>query len=389
MDKGKRDTLLGLVFFVALALLLWATKELSGFRLTPPQQVTIDFANARGLRAGEPVFVLGTQNGKVTDVRIRIEGAPFRVRATLELDQPVQFRDTAKITIVDASFLGGKKVNIDPGAEGTLVDSDTKVFIGSAPLGPLDSLGELVSGDGNKENLQETLAGFRKFMDTLNTSNGTVDKLIRDSKLYDDATATVESLRRSAEEIEKKQGLLGRLIHDDQLGQRADRVIEGLERVTDQLTGTSSVFGKLINDAALGEKLDTIANDIAAVAAELRGTKGALGKLINDPALGAKVDTVVDDIAKVVARLNDKDAGLLGALLNDEELRSSGKQLVEDFAEVVAKVNHGDGALGRLINDEEMGRRLDSLLKQLTRAIEDAREAAPIGTFFQVFSGSF
>ena len=42
-----------------------------------------------------------------------------------------------------------------------------------------------------------------------------------------------------------------------------------------------------------------------------------------------------------------------------------------------------------VLNDEDMGRRLDSMIRQITRAIEDAREAAPVGTFFQVFSSAF
>ena len=81
--------------------------------------------------------------------------------------------------------------------------------------------------------------------------------------------------------------------------------------------------------------------------------------------------------------------GLLGALINDETLLADAKKIFKDFAEITGDINSGKGALGRLIKDEEMGRRLDSAIRQITRAIEDAREAAPIGTFFQVFSGAF
>ncbi len=49
----------------------------------------------------------------------------------------------------------------------------------------------------------------------------------------------------------------------------------------------------------------------------------------------------------------------------------------------------GEGVLGKLIQDKEMGERLDRMLTQVIRAIEDAREAAPVSTFFQVFAGAF
>ena len=47
------------------------------------------------------------------------------------------------------------------------------------------------------------------------------------------------------------------------------------------------------------------------------------------------------------------------------------RQIFDDLADITRKVNKGDGALGRLINDREMGRRLDSLIRQVARAIED------------------
>ena len=70
MDKVKRDTVLGLVFFVGLGLLLWATAELQDIGFGKRQVLTVDFDNARGLRSGEPVFVLGTLSGKVDKVAI-------------------------------------------------------------------------------------------------------------------------------------------------------------------------------------------------------------------------------------------------------------------------------------------------------------------------------
>ena len=57
MDKLKRDTALGVVFFAGLGLLLWATQELSGFQFEEKQVIRAEFANARGLRTGEQVIV--------------------------------------------------------------------------------------------------------------------------------------------------------------------------------------------------------------------------------------------------------------------------------------------------------------------------------------------
>ena len=47
------------------------------------------------------------------------------------------------------------------------------------------------------------------------------------------------------------------------------------------------------------------------------------------------------------------------------------------------------GVLGKLISDEQLAAQFDRLIQQVTGAIEDAREAAPVSTFFQVLSSPF
>ena len=68
---------------------------------------------------------------------------------------------------------------------------------------------------------------------------------------------------------------------------------------------------------------------------------------------------------------------------------ADGRKILGDLAAITDDLRSGKGALGKLISDEEMGRKLDRMFTQVIRAIEDAREAAPVSTFFQVFSGAF
>jgi len=391
MNKAKRDWLLGMVFFAGLALLLWATQELNGVSLTPKQIIGVRFDNARGLRTGETVFVLGTQSGTVRAITIDDTNARHPVVAQLELEDHVKIYKNAAFEVEDSSFLGGKKVSINPGSgqQWDMQRDQDHVFIGTAPLGPLDTLGDVLAGENNQENLQQILDGLRKFVDKLNTSNGSLRKFIENSELYDNAEQFVASLRKSTEELEKKQSLLGKLIYDEELGKTASKVVADAAQVTDQLTGTDSTLGRLINDKALGDKVENIVDDLDTVATRLTESKSALGRLINDEALGSRLDTIVDDVAKVTGSLNDKDSGLLGALLNDQRLLADARKIFDEIAKITDDINSGKGALGRLINDEDMGRRLDSMIRQVSRAIEDSREAAPIGTFFQVFSGAF
>lgn len=98
---------------------------------------------------------------------------------------------------------------------------------------------------------------------------------------------------------------------------------------------------------------------------------------------------IVDDVTEITTAAKDPTKGLIGALLGDSKLLDDGRAFVAGLREIVDKVNNGEGMLAKLINDEEMGRRLGQILGQVQRAIEDAREAAPVGTFFQVLTGFF
>jgi phospholipid/cholesterol/gamma-HCH transport system substrate-binding protein len=384
-----------MVFFGGLALLLWATQELSDITFGERQVLTVEFDNARGLRVGEPVFVLGTQLGKVATVEIKSKQVPdqdelrFVILAHIQLDSEVRLKADTEIKVVDSSMLGGKRVDITPGRTGEVIDPKDHVFIGTAPLGPLESLGKLIGGPNNKANLEGALAGIRQFMDTVNKGEGSLARFISDDTLIRDAEAFVASIRKSAEELERKQGLLGRLIYDAELGRRADAILADIEQVTQKLNGTEGTLGKLINDTELAAKVDKIVDDATKVSTNLTGTETTLGRLINDKELGRKVDDIVANLEKTTDNLNDKDAGLMGALLHDEAMLADGRKIIRDLSEISDKINTGKGALARLINDDDMGRRLDSMIRQITRAIEDAREAAPVGTFFQVFSSAF
>lgn len=394
MKKGMRDSVLGSVFFAGLALLLFATAYLTGLSWGERQMLTVEFENARGLRVGEPVFLLGIQLGKVTKVavlskQIDQDKLTFVTRVELQIDSEAELKSDTVIKIVDASMLGGKRVEITPGAAGTPVKMKDHIFHGKAALGPLEALGELIGGEKNRVNLEAVLQGVRDFVDDLNDSEGSLSRLIKDDTLIKEAERFLTSIRKSAEELEKKQSLLGRLIYDDELGRKAEEIISNLEKVTEKLNSTEGALGKFLNDEAFAAKFDKIIDDIAKATTSLAGKESTIGRLFNDVEWAKKIDNIIANVEKTTDSLNDKDSGLLGALIHDEAMLEDGRKIIRDLSEISDKINSGQGALARLINDEDMGRRLDSMIRQITRAIEDAREAAPVGTFFQVFSSAF
>ena len=98
---------------------------------------------------------------------------------------------------------------------------------------------------------------------------------------------------------------------------------------------------------------------------------------------------LIASLQSALHKIDDPNAGALGALLGDAELRDQLKAIAGNLASITAKIDTGKGALGLLIGDEEMGIRLRRIFTQVSRALEDAREAAPISNFVQVLFGVF
>ena len=78
MERTRRDTLLGLVFFGTLAFLLWATVNLTDMSLAGVPPLVVYFPDAGSAEAGTNVMVLGKKVGKVgsIDFLINVAGGP-------------------------------------------------------------------------------------------------------------------------------------------------------------------------------------------------------------------------------------------------------------------------------------------------------------------------
>lgn len=382
MERSTRDTLLGLVFFGGLGLLIFATAELGNLSLEPRPRLVAHFADAAGLRVGDPVFVLGHRNGHVRSVTW-VPDAPLerRIEVVLELQREIRFRRGARIEIRDATFLGGKEVRIDPGF-GPPLEGDPPT---ATRKNPFDLLGESLS----EADLGATVRSIRRFFESVNDPEGSVGALLSRREAYDELVAALRSVRKSVERIEKGPGPVHRLLYDERLGADLAAAASEARKLLEAARQGHGVVARLLNDARLADDLAAAATDLRAAAGALRDEKGLAGKLLHDEELAGDVAAAAASLRSVAAKLDDPRAGLAGALLGDEKMRADARRLVARLSEVAEGIATGKGLLARLVNDEDLAERVARLFRQVSRAVEDAREAAPVGTFFQVLAGPF
>jgi phospholipid/cholesterol/gamma-HCH transport system substrate-binding protein len=386
-QKTRQDAVLGLVFFTALALLLLGTLRVTNFSFRDKITLDVRFATAGGLDVGDPVFFLGKRVGDVQAVEIRSDAEGQHVRVVMEFSEPIDLRAGARIEISDANLLGGKRVEIFPGTGERLPPATT--LTGIVKPNPVDALGDMVGGEENRTNLRGILDGLNDVVQRVNEGTGTLGKLVNDPALYDSALGAIDSARASLEAVRAGEGALGRLIHESKLGDDLAATVDALRHVIERVRDGEGLLATLVNDATLADDIRGFAAGVRAIVDDLRAGKGPVGVLLRDEETADHLRAIVADFRTLIAKANDERSGLLGALLADEQLLADGRGLLAGAREIVDKINRGEGALGRLISDEELGRRVGQILGQVQRAIEDAREAAPVGTFFQVLTGFF
>lgn len=386
MDRLRRDTLLGLVFFGILGFLLWATVNLTDLSLA--EEIVVHFPDAGSAEAGTNVVVLGKKIGKIGSIEVDYARPELPIRMKLLLQEPVPLTENALIQVRDAGVLGGKQIYIDPG-RGAPWPADRELRGESQP-GAFDRIGNIADAKGELgENLNATVTSIRTFFENMNDEESSIGRLVRRRELYDEVLATVQNLNVITDAIRRGEGTIGRLVVDTTMRDDVMRIVGNLAATTDTLRTTDGTIGMLLNDRATAENLRSAVENISRMIADARDGKGALGRILSDPQLADDLSSAMANLATVLAKANDPEAGVLGVLTSDPETGRNLAMTIANLREVTDSLTQSEGALGILINDKDLGVRLRRIFTQVSRALEDAREAAPIGNFVQVLLGTF
>ncbi len=388
MERTRRDTLLGLVFFGTLAFLLWATINLTDLALDRVPPLVVRFPDAGSAEAGTNVMVLGKKVGKVGAIDVDYDRADLPVKMTILLRETIPLTDKAVIEVRDAGVLGGKQIYIDPG-RGTLLPANAELRGASQPSA-FERIGNIADGRGELgQNLNGAVTAIRTFFQNMTDEETTIGRLTRRRDMYDEFLQVGKNLNTVLEAVTRGEGTIGRLVVDRGMRDDAMRFIANLAAVSDTLRSTDGTLGTLLNDRGTAQNLRSVIADLAAIVTDAKDGKGALGRILRDEKLANDLADSLAGLSSLLAKVNDPDAGALGALTSDKETAKNLKMTIANLRDVTDRLTQAEGALGILINDKDLGVRLRRIFTQVSRALEDAREAAPIGNFVQVLLGAF
>lgn len=381
--NNKRQIVLGTFFVLVLGILSYYTLFLTDFSLFKERtEMVVHFPDANALRTGDAVLVAGIRQGRVKAMSFDPAAElARRVTVTLRLDQAVTLREGFVIRIADATLLGGKNVEIDPGPSDAIAIPAGTVLFGSVWRGALASVGEFV--DKNSAAIERIVTNVEAAVVDVRAGKGVVGKLFSDEALgvkvadtVDKVQTTFDNVSTITTDVKAGKGVVGRLIYDADLEVKLQEISTRLKEIGDNLSAITGdaqagkgTVGRLLKDEELSA-------DVAAAVKSLREVSDKINA------------GLIDDIRDIAAKIKS-GTGTVGELIYSDELYTKAVQIADDLAVTSDALRNGQGSLGKLVFSSDLYDQVSRALDIVTRALEEYRESAPVTTFTSVLFGAF
>ena len=362
--------LIGLAAFLGMIYALEARARLFEPRFT----VSAEFTEVGGLVEGATVRLAGVQIGRVSAVRLPSQpGGKVRVDMTIARQFGDRVRKDSVARIETQGLLGDRIVEISVGtAAAPPVRPDDLV----ASTDPFD-IGRVMSESAQVVKSIGTLAdSLRETAQTLNQS-----------KLIEEATATVQTARKVTDqvgrivgEVERGKGWAHVLVYEEPVAlRRVNELVTATQSVLDRVQRGEGVAGVLTSEqsTASAKRLVAAMDKLSRVVEQPSAEDGVLPAMLFDP----KYRPVLDDLRVVAHNLRDVSdrlaggRGTLGALIKDEPTDGGIRQAAQDLQaaianlkEITGKIKDGEGTVGALIADPTIYERLVTILDGAQRS---------------------
>ena len=351
-DETRQNLRIGAL--VAVALVVVATGI---FIIGKRQQLFIRhtryytiFTDVLGLRKGAPVELDGVAVGFVEAIELPTDPAASGITVRFKVDARFtdRIREDTVASIKTVGLLGDRYLKLAGGTP-----SAPRVLEGGRVRGqnPAELEHFLAGGEDLMENLLAISSSLRVILENAEQGRGLLGQLLAPSgggrTSGEDLMETISDLREIVQDVKAGKGVLGRLIADDELGARlfddmgatVAAIREVTEAISRDITRKDTAWSALVRDpdgarlvAETLASLHEASRALAAAGQELATGEGTLPRLLGDREYA---DTFLDDLQ-----------GLIHALRS-----------------VADKLDRGDGTAGALINDPQMYKDLENIVR--------------------------
>ena len=267
----------GIVITLGLAVIFFAILFAESIvRLfTPQATVYTAFSDVKGLRSGAPVWFSGVQIGSVKSLRFE---RGEKITAALAIDKSAlsYLKKDSVSSILTMGLLGDKYVEMSPGSR-------------EAPsLQP----GDTISGSPRPEISEE----LKRVIEDVQTSKGSIARLLRDDTLYRDLSASVKDIKVFAAMLKSSEGTISKVIKDPALYDRFVKASKSLDSFSEKLATSRGTVNKLVEDASLYENMNGAAIHLNAILEKIDRGEGSVGSLITDRQVADELRSTLKEI---------------------------------------------------------------------------------------------
>lgn len=242
---------------------------------TPQAMVFAEFSDVKGLRSGAPVWFSGVQIGSVKSLRFE-EGEKITAELAIDKLSLSYLKKDSVSSILTMGLLGDKYVEISPGSR-------------EAPsLQP----GDTISGSPRPEISDE----LKRIIEDVQTSKGSIARLLRDDTLYRDLSASVKDIKVFAAMLKSSEGTINRVIKDPALYDRFVKASKSLDSFSEKLATSRGTVNKLVEDASLYENMNGAAIHLNAILKKIDSGEGSVGTLITDRQVADELRSTLKEI---------------------------------------------------------------------------------------------
>lgn len=314
----------------------------------PKNRYYVRFVSVAGLRQGSDVQLNGVNVGSVERIVLPTDTGENLLEVWLTVDARYEqrIRRDSVARIKTLGLLGDKYLELTSGSS----SSDPIPEGGEIPAAPPTNVEQLAeAGEDVMNNIVTISHQLTRILGRMDRGEGLLGELTTDvdpdRKVSVEILDTLEALRRAVERLENGEGAIPRLINDRELGDRLEVSLGRLDAVLEKAETGEGLIHSLLTDAEQKERFErSLAN----------------------------IETATAKLAAAGDALEQSDA-FLGRMLHDEEygrkVADDLQALVANLRQVAEKLNKGDGSAARLLNDPAFA----EALQDIVVGVEDSK----------------
>lgn len=296
----KKELIVGLVAIAGLLMLVFGVMLGERFSISGEQKtLQFMFPSSGGIKPSSPVVVNGVERGKVS----RIENKNDSVLITVQIDKISDIHTDASARITILEITGGKKLEIFPGIESSIVSSDMIIRGKTAA-----DLGDLIADVGEVSgNLKHIVRG----LDTLiNNANSLLGDTLFMSKLRSTVTDASQAMSRINNLVAHNEGAINSSISNlSELSRELNTAVKeqkpNIERIISDMKQVSEKAVTLIDKVDHSwDDVAKIASDVRKIIQDIQNNESLLNKLLYDKDLALRLDSVMYNLGTFIDKID-------------------------------------------------------------------------------------